>query len=504
MAKVDGPKYKLLKKTKVYVPLWFSNVRLYQIEAVRDIPRHGVKAGDKGGYVQGSNTLSQEGDCWISEGSIIIKAKDEIVSITDNALVEGNLVLEGVEIKGNSFISTKDSRMSYCTIFGDTQIHGDVYFWGNALSGNTIIKHLPDYEIESNTHHSINKKTLSLKLCNFTDAKVSGYGSISHVTNKDIFEAEGVLRLNFLSGGKYAARWNNDQGQVLQSPFKACGLIELIDFEVSNTPIDLHGEIKLEQVNVNAEKLTMNGGTVVKSNLKGIVDIAGDVAIYESMLNGENTILDDVVIKEGSNLKGKNRISGDTLVPESSNLYNVTLNGGFATSQVSGTEPKEPKLEETGLVSFKVEPYRMAIKSVEADYEAYTTDIVKLIKYPAMVDASVPETGELMVTLRSARRALQTGEPIMLEKAAKELELAFVRAENNAYTLASTFMDEKRKTTLKRAESALAIALDENATEHERRAGYKSGMKSLEGILPVSEEAVFILKERIGLKEIEA
>ena len=46
MAKVDGPKYKLLKKTKVYVPLWFSNVRLYQIEAVRDIPRHGVKAGE--------------------------------------------------------------------------------------------------------------------------------------------------------------------------------------------------------------------------------------------------------------------------------------------------------------------------------------------------------------------------------------------------------------------------------------------------------------------------
>ena len=39
---------------------------LHQIRALRDIPRHAVKAGDLGGWIETENNLSHDGDCWIS------------------------------------------------------------------------------------------------------------------------------------------------------------------------------------------------------------------------------------------------------------------------------------------------------------------------------------------------------------------------------------------------------------------------------------------------------
>lgn len=61
-------KYKLIRigkrtprgKTNAY----FTH-KAYQLQALRDIPEHGVKAGDFGGFVTQKNTLSHEGSCWV-------------------------------------------------------------------------------------------------------------------------------------------------------------------------------------------------------------------------------------------------------------------------------------------------------------------------------------------------------------------------------------------------------------------------------------------------------
>ena len=39
---------------------------LFQIRALRDIPRHGVKKGDLGGWAASEYNLSQYGDAWVS------------------------------------------------------------------------------------------------------------------------------------------------------------------------------------------------------------------------------------------------------------------------------------------------------------------------------------------------------------------------------------------------------------------------------------------------------
>ena len=494
MARTNNAKYRLVGKTKMFDDKNYRKVSMRQIEALRDIPRHGVKAGDLGGYVNTRDVLSQEGDCWISAGSVVIKHKDREVSIKDDALVEGNLWLDNSKIGENALVSGEEIQLAYSVVYGDAQIHGCAMIGNTSLFGKTIIRYIPQDE-------SPTAKRIHIFSSDLEDAKVNGCGSISYISNKDIFEATGSFEFGFWLNNKDTVHLLKPYQQVLTAPFKANGMVKFIQTEVKDTIVELSGRVCLEHTVVDGVKLRMEGGKVVNSRLEGIVDISGNVVIYNSTLQGENTICDDVIIKENSHLRGKNKLTKDTVVPSSSHLYDVTLSGGFAIPQLSDIKPQSEAKDQN---SNETETYRLAIKSVEADYEAYTTDIVKLIKYPAMADASVPETRELMIALRSARRVLKVNDTGSLEKTARDLEEAFVQAENKAYKLTATFLSDKEKAGLKRAESALAIALDENANEHERRAGYKSGMKSLEGLLPVSDKAVTVLKERIGLKEIEA
>lgn len=67
---------------------------LHRIRALRDIPRHGVRAGDLGGLVEGEHNLSQDGDCWITYTS----------QVCQTAKVSGNKIICGGMIIDNSTV----------------------------------------------------------------------------------------------------------------------------------------------------------------------------------------------------------------------------------------------------------------------------------------------------------------------------------------------------------------------------------------------------------------
>ena len=46
-----------------------NGTTLYRIRALRDLPWHGVTAGDLGGYVEGVDNLS--GDAWVSGDAMV-------------------------------------------------------------------------------------------------------------------------------------------------------------------------------------------------------------------------------------------------------------------------------------------------------------------------------------------------------------------------------------------------------------------------------------------------
>lgn len=95
----------------------FGGITVHRIRALIDIPRHGVKAGDLGGYVEDESNLSQDGDCWIT-GS----AK----------------VYEGAKVVGNAIVRDKYNIYGGAVIGGDIDLHGKGYIFGNVKLGGEM------------------------------------------------------------------------------------------------------------------------------------------------------------------------------------------------------------------------------------------------------------------------------------------------------------------------------------------------------------------------------
>ena len=81
---------------------------LYRIRALRDLPRHGVKAGDLGGYVEGTHNLS--GDAWVA----------------DHAWVSGNAQVAGrARVFGNAWVCGDAQVAGRALVAGNARVYGD-------------------------------------------------------------------------------------------------------------------------------------------------------------------------------------------------------------------------------------------------------------------------------------------------------------------------------------------------------------------------------------------
>ena len=77
---MDTKKYKLTEGTIIV-----NDKSLYRIEALKDFGN--VKKGDKGGFVEDEENLSQSDDCWVCGDAMVY----------DNARVFGNAKVYGNE-----------------------------------------------------------------------------------------------------------------------------------------------------------------------------------------------------------------------------------------------------------------------------------------------------------------------------------------------------------------------------------------------------------------------
>ena len=59
-------KYKLTEETTI-----INDRTLYRIETLKDFGN--VKKGDKGGFIENENNLSQSGDCWVYDNAMVFE-----------------------------------------------------------------------------------------------------------------------------------------------------------------------------------------------------------------------------------------------------------------------------------------------------------------------------------------------------------------------------------------------------------------------------------------------
>ena len=91
---MENKKFELCSDVKQ----WSDNIVLYRIKALKDFICDGIliRKGDKGGFVQSENNLSQEGNCWVFDDSIVF----ENAKVYDNAIIKGYSI-----VQNNSIVS---------------------------------------------------------------------------------------------------------------------------------------------------------------------------------------------------------------------------------------------------------------------------------------------------------------------------------------------------------------------------------------------------------------
>lgn len=103
-------KYILYKDNSSYCTIF----NYYKLKAIKEFPN--VSKGDIGGYVRGYHNLSQSGDCWIYDDSIVFGFAEvsgnaqvkydskvfEYASISDNAIIMRSIISGDAKISGST------------------------------------------------------------------------------------------------------------------------------------------------------------------------------------------------------------------------------------------------------------------------------------------------------------------------------------------------------------------------------------------------------------------
>ena len=127
-------KYKLTEET-----INVEGKTLYHIEALRDFGD--VKKGDKGGFIEKEDNLSQSDNCWVYGNA---KVCDNAMvygnaKVSGNALVYGNgvvhdnaVVCDNANVYGNARVYGKAKVYEYAAVFGNAMVCGNAKVYGNA------------------------------------------------------------------------------------------------------------------------------------------------------------------------------------------------------------------------------------------------------------------------------------------------------------------------------------------------------------------------------------
>ena len=111
-------------------------VLLHRVRAAYDIPAHGVRAGDIGGWVDSPDRLTLNG--WIIDDA---QAYDD-ATITGAALVSGNArIYESATIDETARVSGNAAICGYACIGYGAHVHGDIIIDGRAWIEDADLSH---------------------------------------------------------------------------------------------------------------------------------------------------------------------------------------------------------------------------------------------------------------------------------------------------------------------------------------------------------------------------
>ena len=171
-------KYKLTDET-----IQVGGHTLHRIEALKDFGN--VKKGDKGGFIEKENNLSQDGDCWVyNNAKVCDKAR-----VFGEAMIFNDAVVCGdAEVRGNARVFGKARVFDDAEVCGYAEVSEDALVYKDAkICGNARV--LGNASIYGNA-----------KVCGYAmvygDARVYGDAKVESASDYIVFK-------NWWSSGRY-------------------------------------------------------------------------------------------------------------------------------------------------------------------------------------------------------------------------------------------------------------------------------------------------------------
>lgn len=304
---------------------------LYRIRALKNFA--GIKAGELGGYVAGEHNLSQYGNSWIQQDSMVFN----LAYVGDNALVSksimygnakavensriihttmyGDTVIKGFAISNNAYIYYKS------VICGESRVSGHLAFDG-IIKDKVFIKN-SGVKITGNNIELSGEAQISDQVEIEGNAKVGGKSRImGHAKITDYAEVSGsgiIIKDDVYIGGK-SRIWDN---VILAGEVKVNGraLIrenaEVYDNVIIGDAVEICGHPKIKD-NVIVSGCSIVGGYSKLSGNAIITDYAqlsSHVQIRgNAKVRGNARLTDFVCVCEHASIDGDVILSGDTIV----------------------------------------------------------------------------------------------------------------------------------------------------------------------------------------------
>ena len=185
-------KYKLGHAERMMHPFRHSYTIVYRVIALIDIPRHGVKAGEIGGYVDHKKVLSQKGDCWIGNEAFALDKS----SVTGDAVVKDYAIVSDTTVTGQAAVYGKAQvsempGLKESRVFGSAQVYGDAQVVSSSISGYSKVYEAAVVNRAVVTEYSeiFGYAKIMGPAISIEDSKVYGHAEIHHyadVTNSNI------------------------------------------------------------------------------------------------------------------------------------------------------------------------------------------------------------------------------------------------------------------------------------------------------------------------------
>ena len=120
---------------------------LYRIEALTYFGD--VKQGDKGGFIENENNLTQYGKCWVYDNAEVsgYAMVHNNATVSGNAKVSGNAIIHedakvygDAKVSGNAAVFGDTEIYDKAEVYGDTMVYENAKIYGNAkVSGSAAV-----------------------------------------------------------------------------------------------------------------------------------------------------------------------------------------------------------------------------------------------------------------------------------------------------------------------------------------------------------------------------